>query len=140
MDFATATTLSFSSPIFIVILSLIFLGDKIGVYRWSAVIIGFIGVIIIMKPTSNVFTIYALLPLLVGLSWAFANILIKFYPENTSTAKINFFTLFFSFLGSIILLSFTSQYTSIESFEHWYLMIAIGFFWGMCFYFFYICL
>ena len=126
MDFATATTLSFSSPIFIVILSLIFLRDKIGFYRWFAVGIGFMGVIIIMKPASSIFSLYALLPLLVGLSWAFANILIKFYPEKTSTAKINFYTLIFSFLGSLIVLSVSSDYTSIQSLNHWTLMVAIG--------------
>ena len=55
LQFATAMTLTFSSPFFIVILSIIFLRDRVGIYRWSAVIIGFIGVIMIMKPTSDIF-------------------------------------------------------------------------------------
>ena len=130
MDFATATTLAFSSPVFIILLSLVLLKDNIGFYRWSAVGIGFLGVIIIMKPTSGILTLYAFLPLLVGLSWAFGNILIKFYPENTSNAKINFYTLIFSFLGSIIILLTNSDYTSIQSFNHWTLMFTIGFFGG----------
>ena len=52
VEFATAMTLTFSSPFFIVILSIIFLQDKVGIYRWSAIIIGFLGVILILKPTS----------------------------------------------------------------------------------------
>ncbi len=52
MNFATATTLTFSSPIFIVLVSVVFLGDKIGIYRWTAVFIGFIGVILILNPTN----------------------------------------------------------------------------------------
>jgi len=63
LQFATAMTLTFSSPFFIVILSIIFLRDKVGIYRWSAVIIGFIGVIMIMKPTSDIFNIYSIFPI-----------------------------------------------------------------------------
>ena len=42
VEFATAMTLTFSSPFFIVILSIFFLNDKVGIYRWSAIIVGFI--------------------------------------------------------------------------------------------------
>ena len=56
MDFATASTLTFSATFFIVILSIFFLNDKVGIYRWSAVLIGFIGVAMILKPTSDVFS------------------------------------------------------------------------------------
>ena len=41
LEFATAMVLTFSSPFFIVILSIIFLNDRVGIYRWSAIFIGF---------------------------------------------------------------------------------------------------
>ena len=44
---ATATVLAYSSPIFCVVLSIPLLGEKIGVRRWTAVLVGFIGVLII---------------------------------------------------------------------------------------------
>ena len=59
MDFAVATTLSFSSPLFIILLSVIFLKEKVGFFRWGAVAIGFIGVVLIMQPTSSIFTFYS---------------------------------------------------------------------------------
>ena len=63
VEFATAMTLTFSSPFFIVILSIIFLQDKVGIYRWSAIIIGFLGVVLILKPTSDISVSYTHLTL-----------------------------------------------------------------------------
>tara|TARA_Y100000814_G_scaffold16543_1_gene11755 strand:+ start:266 stop:862 length:597 start_codon:yes stop_codon:yes gene_type:complete len=60
VEFATAMTLTFSSPFFIVILSIFFLNDKVGIYRWSAIIVGFIGVVLILKPTSDIFNFYSI--------------------------------------------------------------------------------
>ena len=126
MNFATATTLSFCSPVFIVLLSIIILGDKIGIYRWAAVFIGFSGVLLIMKPTSEVFTIYSIFPLVAALAWAVANVLLKLFPENISAAKINLYTLIFSILGSLVIFLFSTEYESIINLTHWMLLIITG--------------
>ena len=126
MNFATASTLTFSAPFFIAILSIIFLGDKIGLYRWSAIIIGFIGVIIIMQPTTDLFSLYSIFPILVAFSWSLATIVLKFIPDHYSTAKIQFYSLIFSFLGSLVLFVFTSGHTEIVSYDHLFLMILTG--------------
>ena len=47
---AQALTLAFVSPIIVTILSIFYLKEKVGIHRWSAVIIGFIGVLIIIRP------------------------------------------------------------------------------------------
>ena len=95
LEFATAMTLTFSSPFFIVILSIILLSEKIGIYRWSAVIIGFVGVVMIMKPTSEIFSLYSIFPILTAIAWAFTVIILKFIQGNHSTAKIQLYTLIF---------------------------------------------
>ncbi len=126
MNFATASTLTFSSPFFIIILSIFLLQHKIGLYKWSAVFIGFVGVVLIMRPTSDVFSLYSIFPILTALAWAFYMIILKFIPESYSSAKIEFYTLIFSFLGSVLLLPLTSGYTEIQSSNHWILMVLIG--------------
>ena len=126
MNFATAITLTFSSPIFIVVLSMLLLKEKIGVFRWSAIFIGFSGVLIIMSPRSEVFSIYSILPLLAALCWAISNIVLKFIPDNVSSVKINFYSLNFSYLTCIIILFFTNDVSSVQSSIHWLLMILIG--------------
>ena len=126
MNFATASTLTFSSPFFIIILSIFLLQHKIGIYKWSAVIIGFVGVVMIMRPTSDVFSLYSIFPIITAFTWAFYMVILKFIPENYSPVKIEFYTLFFSFLGSLILMFLTSGYSEIQSSEHWVLMVLIG--------------
>ncbi|MFC3097251.1 DMT family transporter [Alteraurantiacibacter palmitatis] len=50
LPLAEATTINFSAPIWAVILSIIFLKEKVGVWRWSAVLAGFAGILVIAQP------------------------------------------------------------------------------------------
>ena len=130
MEFATASTLTFSSTFFIVILSIFFLGDKVGIYRWSAVIFGFIGVVMIMRPNSSIFSYYSILPILVAFLWAVQVIVLKFIPDNFSTGKIQFYSLFSSFLGSLVFIFFTTGHTYIQTQSDFLILSLIGIFGG----------
>ena len=103
MKYAIAMTLTFASPFFVALMSIIILKDKVGIFRWSAIFIGFAGVLMIMKPTSDVFTFYSIFPILVAFLWSLSMIVLRFVPENVSTAKIQFYSLFFSILGAYVL-------------------------------------
>jgi drug/metabolite transporter (DMT)-like permease len=50
LPLAEATTIGFAAPLFAVILSALVLKEKVGRHRWSAVILGFIGVLLVMRP------------------------------------------------------------------------------------------
>jgi len=126
LQFATAMTLTFSSPFFIVILSIFFLSDKVGIYRWSAVILGFIGVVMIMKPTSEIFSFYSIFPILTALAWALSVIILKFIPEGHSTAKIQLYTLIFNVIGAAVLFLLTTGHMEIESSKDFWLMMLTG--------------
>jgi drug/metabolite transporter (DMT)-like permease len=126
MQYAIAMTLTFASPFFIALLSIFILKDKVGIYRWSAIVIGFFGVVMIMKPTSDVFVIYSIFPILVAFCWSLSMIVLKFIPENISTAKIQFYSLFFSIVGAIILYFISSDHQPIENIFHLFLMVMTG--------------
>lgn len=126
MEYAIAMTLTFASPFFIALLSIFILKDRVGVYRWSAIVIGFLGVIMIMRPTSDVFVIYSIFPILVAFFWSLSMIVLKFIPENISTAKIQFYSLFFSIVGAIILYFISSDHQPIENIFHLFLMVMTG--------------
>tara|TARA_B100000965_G_C19469442_1_gene703421 strand:+ start:120 stop:1043 length:924 start_codon:yes stop_codon:yes gene_type:complete len=126
LQFATAMTLTFSSPFFIVILSIFFLSDKVGIYRWSAVILGFIGVVMIMKPTSEIFSFYSIFPILTALAWALSVIILKFIPEGHSTAKIQLYTLIFNVIGAAGLFLLTTGHMEIQSSKDFWLMMLTG--------------
>ncbi len=53
LPLAEATTLGFTAPIWAVILSMVLLGDKVGPWRWGAVLLGFAGIVLIAQPGSS---------------------------------------------------------------------------------------
>tara|TARA_B100002052_G_scaffold157249_1_gene143299 strand:- start:581 stop:1513 length:933 start_codon:yes stop_codon:yes gene_type:complete len=126
LEFATAMTLTFSSPFFIVILSIIFLKDKVGIYRWSAIFIGFFGVVLIMKPTSDIFNYYSIFPILTAIAWSFSVIILKYIPEGHSTAKIQLYTLIFNVLGGVFLFFITKGHVEIKNTQDFLLMTLTG--------------
>ena len=126
MDFATASTLTFSSPFFIALLSIFFLGDKVGIYRWLAIIIGFIGVVMIMRPDTDLFSIYSIFPILVALLFSIAMIILRFIPDSYSTSKIQFYSLLFSIIGAILLFLISDDHVPVENYNHLLLMVLTG--------------
>ncbi len=58
LPLAEATTMAFTTPIWAVILSMIFLKDEVGIWRWSAVALGFAGVLIIAQPGSGTIPLF----------------------------------------------------------------------------------
>lgn len=72
MSLAETTILLFTSPLWTVLLAYPLLGEKFGLFRLSAVLFGFIGIIIVANPTSNA-DVIPLYGILIGLSWGFAS-------------------------------------------------------------------
>ncbi|MEY8841834.1 DMT family transporter [Cribrihabitans sp. XS_ASV171] len=70
MPLAEATALVFSAPIFITALSVPLLGEHVGWRRWGAVLVGFAGVLVIVRPGSAAFQVTALLPVGTALCYA----------------------------------------------------------------------
>ena len=126
LEFATAMVLTFSSPFFIVILSIIFLKDKVGIYRWSAIFIGFFGVVLIVQPGSDIFSFYSIFPILTAIAWALSVIILKFIPDGHSTAKIQLYTLIFNVIGGIVLFLLTTGHVEIKSTQDFFLMTLTG--------------
>jgi drug/metabolite transporter (DMT)-like permease len=66
----TATAIGFVSPLYVTALSIPFLGEKVGLRRWVAVVVGFGGVLIILRPGTGEFQAAMLIPLVSSLCWA----------------------------------------------------------------------
>jgi len=101
MPLATATALFFVTPFLITIFANFFLKEKIGPRRWSAVIIGFIGVYIILNPDFSNFDYMSLTPIMCAFCYSLSMIIIKKTSE-----KDNVYTITFTFyIGAIIISS-----------------------------------
>ena len=77
LPLATVVSISFAAPIFTTILSIIFLREKVGRYRWLAVIVGFVGIIIITEPGLSSLNIYYIYPIIFCLGLSYVAITIR---------------------------------------------------------------
>jgi drug/metabolite transporter (DMT)-like permease len=77
-------------PLLVAALSGPILGEKVGWRRWSAILVGFLGVIIILEPGFGVFSPWALVPLLSATMFAVYGLLTR-YVSRKDSATVSFF-------------------------------------------------
>ena len=131
IEFATASALGFTSPLFITLLSIPILGHNVGFFRLFAVFLGFLGVIAIFQPFSREFTFWLVLPIIAGFCYALSSILVRFFHDDIHSASIQIGQqLVTSLVGLIILLSM-NNYVVITSLEDVQLFIFMGLFGGI---------
>ena len=100
LPLATVVSITFAAPIFTTIMSIFFLSEKVGFYRWLAVIVGFIGILIISEPGFSSLNIYYIYPIIFCLGLSYVAIAIK---QLSSTEPVWLIGLYFSF--SILVMS-----------------------------------
>ncbi len=82
LPLAQAIALSYSTPLFVTIGAVIVLGEIVRARRWTAVIVGFLGVMVIVRPGSDAFTAASLVALLAAVASATVAISIKFLSRS----------------------------------------------------------
>lgn len=92
MPLGEATALVFAAPICLTVLAGPFLGEKVGPRRWVAVVIGFVGVLVILRPGSDVFSPYALLPICAALTFSVTMLLGRKLALTDNSTSIVFYT------------------------------------------------
>ena len=77
LPLADVSSISFASIMIITILAIFILDEKVGLRRWIAIFFGFIGVLIVFRPGTSLFSYFSLLPLLGAVALSFAVIIMK---------------------------------------------------------------
>jgi Predicted membrane protein len=101
LPLATVVSITFASPIFTTILSIFLLSEKVGLYRWLAVLVGFIGIIVISEPGLTSMNLYYFYPIIFCLGLSYVAIAIKQLSSSEPVWLISFY-----FSISIMILSF----------------------------------
>ena len=98
-----------SCPLIVAALSVIFLGEKVGWRRWSAILIGFIGILIMLRPGTKVFDPLSLIALGCAIAFAIYQILTRYVSSQDSPDTSLFYTGITGFviLGSVGPVSYT---------------------------------
>ena len=77
LPLATVVSISFAAPIFTTIFSIFLLNEKVGYFRWLAVLVGFVGVIIITEPGLSSLNSYYIFPIIFVLGMSYVAITIR---------------------------------------------------------------
>lgn len=123
---AQTYTLVLSSPFWVALISVVFLGHKIGLNRWIAIIIGFIGVLIALQPDDNGIHIWASFAALIcGLSAASIALIVRKMGEDEPLINNIFFPAFFILVTISGINTFWLGWQPIAS-EHIFLFAMAG--------------
>ena len=123
LPLAVVVSLSYAAPLFITVLSIFLLSEKVGVFRWVAVLIGFIGVIIIAEPGFKGMNYLYFLPLIFCIGMAFVTITIR---KLSTTEPIWLISIFFTITISIAGLATIPMGWVMPNFQDFVLLALIG--------------
>ena len=91
LPLADVVSLTFGGPIFVTIASIIFLSEKVGIKRWSAVFLGFIGMILIVQPAFTELNYYYLSPVLFCIFFSGVAISVRALSKTEPNYRIAFY-------------------------------------------------
>ena len=126
MELATASTLTYISPVLITLLSIPILKHEVGLWRWLAVIIGFFGVLMIMAPGSEIFTPYSLLPIGAAFGYSLSTVCVRLFDDHNPTALLNMYASAGALFGALAIVFATTGYSEVESLQDWGLLLGMG--------------
>jgi drug/metabolite transporter (DMT)-like permease len=130
LAFATAATISYSNALFIVALSVPILGERVGVFRWSAALIGFAGVVLVMGPGRDGFSLDAILPLAAAILYAVAGVTSRLLDDDVPSALVNLHSSSIAAIGALGLALATGGFTPVASWADMGWIVAMGAFGG----------
>jgi len=99
MPMADTTVLLFTASLFIPILGVFFLGERVGPYRWAAVIIGFTGVIIMVQPTGDVYTLGIAVAMVAACMHAVLQVVLRYLGRYERPMTVTFY---FVVIGTLV--------------------------------------
>ena len=99
LPLADVISLTFGGPIFVTVASIFFLSEKVGIKRWSAVIIGFIGMLLIIQPAFVELNYYYIFPIIFCIFFACVAISVRSLSKTEPNYTIAFY---FTFLCTVL--------------------------------------
>ncbi len=123
MPLVNALTLGFTAPLMVTALSSIFLGDHIGRHRWGAVVVGFIGTLVMLRPGSGEFTFASMAILIAAFCYATQAITARYLKDESMLSMAVYVV-----LGPMLVASFfinNETWITPDS-KGWILMLGAG--------------
>ncbi len=128
LPLATVVSITFAAPIFTTIFSIFLLKEKVGLYRWLAVFVGFVGIIVITEPGFSSLNFYYIYPIIFCLGLSYVAIAIR---KLSTTEPVWLISFFFSFSIAILGLLSLFQGWVMPNFFDLFLLSMVGILGGL---------
>ncbi len=128
LSLANAHSIGSLAPVIVVALSAIILKEKVSPKTWVAIFIGFVGVLIILRPTSSIFDPKALLPLIAAFILGLYQIVTKKVSKHDKNETSLFYT---SIIGLIIMSLLASKFWTPVDISSYAMFLGIGIFFSL---------
>lgn len=122
LPLADAHAISGIAPLFVTALAVPFLGEKVGLRRWSAIAIGFLGLLVIVRPGIGVFNPAALVPLAGAALWSVYQILVRKVAEDSAATSL----LYMAVIGAVVMTALAPFFWRPPDTTGWLLLLSLG--------------
>lgn len=92
MPLADVSAITFASPLIVTALSVPVLRESVGIHRWGAVIVGFLGVLVVISPSGDAFQIGALFALASAFFYSVSAVIVRSLSGREASAVVVFYT------------------------------------------------
>lgn len=135
LELASVSVIAYAGPMFVTLLAIFWLGERVGPWRWGAVIGGFVGIVMVIGPGTDLFTWYGLLPVVAAFLYANTLVLTRLFDVQESHVAINLYGLAGSIVCSAGLLFATAAFdwpeaTGLQRMADFGLALLLGLFGG----------
>ena len=115
LELATVSALGQVSALFTVLLAIFIYKEQVGFWRWTAVIFGFVGAIMIIRPGSDIFSWYSILPICAAFCYASSIITLRSFKSSISSAILFLYSAISAAFGAMVLAFGSISFTPIKS-------------------------
>lgn len=126
LELATVATLGQTNALFVVLLSVVVLRERVGPWRIAALVLGFLGVVWILRPGSDAFSSAALLPIGAALCYAISMITVRFFGPGTSNGLLYLYASASAAVGAILYAAVMTEFSAIVSWADAGLIFLMG--------------
>ena len=115
LELATVSALGQVSALFTVLLAIFIYNEQVGFWRWTAVIFGFVGALMIIRPGSDIFSWYSILPICAAFCYASSIITLRSFKSSISSAILFLYSAISAAFGAMALAFGSISFTPIKS-------------------------
>ena len=126
LELATVSALGQVSALFIVLLAIFIYKEKVGFWRWTAVIIGLLGALMIIRPGSDIFSWYSILPICAAFCYATSIVTLRSFESSTSSAILFLYSAISAAFGAMVLAFGSISFTPIKSLIDGFLITSMA--------------